>query len=205
MGRQATISIDDVKDARAALVAAQKPHGIIAIRRKIGRGSPQLIAKFLRELGVSTEQESALSKQRAEPLTGVQSAGATRLEPPKADSLSQAWNSFAFQVDQSITELQTGASSSGRNTPARLDQLEHLVAAQQQQLSLLRDQNQKLGEQLMHQQDLFDSWRHEQHAERQMLKHQLDELNKLASRKTPGGVKRKRGEQLDLYGNPDDS
>jgi len=50
MGRTATIAKDDVARARNVLRAADLPHGIIAIRNRLGRGSPQLIARFLHEL-----------------------------------------------------------------------------------------------------------------------------------------------------------
>ena len=46
MGRTATISRADVARARTELRAAGLPHGITAIRRRIGRGSPQLIAQM---------------------------------------------------------------------------------------------------------------------------------------------------------------
>ncbi len=46
VGRTATISQADVARARTELRAAGLPHGITAIRRRIGRGSPQLIAQM---------------------------------------------------------------------------------------------------------------------------------------------------------------
>ncbi len=53
MGRTATIEKNDVSAARNALRRAGKPHGIIAIRNHLGRGSPQLIGRFLAEIGPS--------------------------------------------------------------------------------------------------------------------------------------------------------
>ena len=53
----------------------------------------------------------------------------------------------------------------------------------------------------MQQQDLFESWRHEQQAERQMLKNQFEQLSKLASASKPKVKRKKRGQQLDLYDN----
>ena len=50
MGRRATIDKNDVSSARGALRSAGKPYGIIAIRKHLGRGSPQLIGRFLAEL-----------------------------------------------------------------------------------------------------------------------------------------------------------
>jgi hypothetical protein len=50
MGRSATIDQRDVAQAREGLRAEGLPHGIIAIRNRLGRGSPQLIARFVREL-----------------------------------------------------------------------------------------------------------------------------------------------------------
>ena len=49
MGRKATIDQRDVARAREGLRADGLPHGIIAIRNRLGRGSPQLIARFLSE------------------------------------------------------------------------------------------------------------------------------------------------------------
>lgn len=61
MGRTATIEKNDVSSARGALRRAGKPHGIIAIRNHLGRGSPQLIGRFLAEL------ESPPSKRHIPP------------------------------------------------------------------------------------------------------------------------------------------
>lgn len=47
MGRTATINKDDVTTARDVLRASGKPHGIIAIRKHLGRGSPGLIGRLL--------------------------------------------------------------------------------------------------------------------------------------------------------------
>ncbi len=56
MGRHASITFDDVANARHQLISGQRPHGIIAIRKAIGRGSPQLIARFVRQI---EKQETA--------------------------------------------------------------------------------------------------------------------------------------------------
>ena len=50
MGRTPTIDKSDVLRARDTLRQSGLPHGIIAIRKQIGRGSPTLIARLLREL-----------------------------------------------------------------------------------------------------------------------------------------------------------
>lgn len=193
MGRQATISLEDVRRARDELIAAGSAHGIIAIRRHIGRGSPQLISKLLKQITPSDEQ----ARERHRPLL----AG-TYTTTPTPNELNQAWQDFSDQVGELLAH--SSSSSAGPNSAdysQRLAALEQLVADQQRVLEQLRHLNTFLEEQLMQQQDLFESWRHEQHAERQMLKNQFDQLSKLASPSKPKPRRKKRGQQLDLYDN----
>lgn len=62
MGRTATIDKHDVSAARRDLRRAGKPHGIIAIRNHLGRGSPQLIGRFLAELEPSPPKRPVAAK-----------------------------------------------------------------------------------------------------------------------------------------------
>ena len=95
----------------------------------------------------------------------------------------------------------SSASPVSEDYARRLAALEQLVADQQHVLEQLCHLNTNLEEQLMQQQDLFESWRHEQHAERQMLKNQFEQLSKLANPSKPKARRKKRGQQLDLYDN----
>ncbi|MGR8947759.1 MAG: DNA-binding protein [Gammaproteobacteria bacterium] len=185
MGRQASINLADVKRARDELIALNKAHGIIAIRRHLGRGSPQLISKLLAEINGS----SGTPAHPAPPPPGA-----------SAKALGQAWQDFSAQVENLIsTSSPTSLPRAASPDSERLDALEHLVRSQQHVLDRLQTLHHHLEETLMQQQDLFDSWRHEQQAERQMLKNQFEQLSKLATASRPPRKRKKRGEQLDLY------
>lgn len=191
MGRQPSITLDDVRIAQEQLVAADKPHGIIAIRRQIGRGSPQLISRFLDELNESNNTFS---------VTKVPSRRA------QETSVSKAWETISSQIESLLANdkpkqkdvLVTQSFHPSKYQDERLDRLEALVKQQRQHLARIESLNQSLEEKLMQQQDLFDSWRHEQYADRQLLKTQLDHLTQLATNK-PARKRGKRAEQLDLY------
>lgn len=204
MGRAASIGIEDVRTARAELVAANKPHGIIAIRNQIGRGSPQLISKLLTELegplpAVSNQKSKMPTRQNQAP-TELNHAWRTVAE--SIENLIVGHDASAFIAPDSGTQASLSKTSDGKNPVVeqeeKLGKLEQLVSQQQSQLDKLEAFNHKLGEQLMQQQDLFDSWRHEQHAERQLLKTQLDQLMQVVTKK-PVRKAKKKGEQLDLY------
>ena len=191
MGRQASINLDDVRLARNHLIAQNKPHGIIAIRRQIGRGSPQLISKLLRQL----------INERSDETNEIDVA----MSSPASDSgdVNQAWQHFSQEVEQLLTSKIRSSSLSPPPGEYRQQGLEQLVSKQQQQLERLETLTRNLEERLMQQQDLFDSWRHEQQAERQMLRQQLEQLAQLAGNKPAPRKKRKRGTQLDLYDDSD--
>ena len=189
MGRQASIDLNDVKSAREQLIAANKPHGIIAIRRQIGRGSPQLIAKLLRQIDDEYATTNNSTRERKVPV------------PNHTGEINRAWRRFSGEVEGLLERTKTTPAATRDSQPdeRRLHTLEQLVSRQQQQLERLETLNHNLEEQLMQQQDLFDSWWHEQQAERQMLRNQLDQLARLTDNKPPVRRKRKRGTQLDLY------
>ena len=187
MGRQASINIDDVRLARNHLIAQNKPHGIIAIRRQIGRGSPQLISKLLRQL----INEPSVETNKIH--TGTPSRASY------SPDINQAWQHFSHEVDQLLTGTTPSSTPISPTGEYRQQELEELVSKQQQQLERLETLTHNLEERLMQQQDLFDSWRHEQQAERQMLRQQLEQLAQLAGNKRAPRKKRKRGTQLDLY------
>ena len=107
----------------------------------------------------------------------------------------------AYLIENLLEDATPHSSTRDGEGPGeqRLLAVEQLVSRQQQQLERLETLNHNLKEQLMQQQDLFDSWRHEQQAERQMLRNQLEQLAQLAATKSPARKKRKRGTQLDLY------
>lgn len=195
MGRAASINLNDVRNARAALIAADKPHGIIAIRKHIGRGSPQLISKLLRELDRHSPGSETASPQSRGSSTDLNKAWRTVSDSIESFILAND----SYPVITSTSEVAINTHEVDGKTPAdKLEQLEQMVNRQQTQLDKLEAFNNKLGEQLMQQQDLFDSWRHEQHAERQLLKTQLDQLMQVVAKK-PARKLKKRGEQLDLY------
>jgi len=194
MGRQASINLADVRAAREHLIASNKPHGVIAIRRQIGRGSPQLISKFVTEL-----------KDQSRPRGNT-----TPLSSNDAD-IGIAWHTVSRGIENIIERAATQhPAAQFQDAPAddktllRLGKLEQLVLQQQDHLERIENLNHKLEEQLMQQQDLFDSWRHEQHADRLLLKTQLDQLAQFATKK-PKTKPNKRGEQLDLYKDPKQS
>ena len=194
MGRLASITLDDVRNARTALVLANKPHGIIAIRKHIGHGSPQLISKLLSEL----DEDLIISQPQ-------------RLSSEKPSDIGQAWQTVSEGIENliqssdavmanvpSTTNVHVRDTSQAATDGPRMDKLEHLLGQQQAHLERIEALNHKLEEQLMQQQDLFDSWRHEQHAERQLLKTQLEQLTQFVAKKPVRKVKKKT-EQLDLY------
>ena len=187
MGRQASINLEDVRSARDTLIAAQKPHGIIAIRRQIGHGSPQLIAKLLNQ--IDAESGPADGNPRY----------ADRPDSDSASTVSLAWHDFSREVEHILTHPPRSTAAHSDLNESRVAGLERLIKQQQNQLERLETMNHNLGERLMQQQDLFDSWRHEQQAERQMLRHQLEQLTQLAGAKPAPKKRRKRGKQLDLY------
>ena len=196
MGRQATINLDDVRRARDELIAANRSHGIIAIRRHIGRGSPQLISKLLTQIRHS-------ERSSAEADAHLYDASVATSHQQNSNELGQAWRDFSAQVGTLLATSSSAVPSQplSEDYSARLAALEQLVSDQQLVLERLRNLNTNLEEQLMQQQDLFESWRHEQQAERQMLKNQFEQLSKLASASKPKVKRKKRGQQLDLYDN----
>ena len=187
MGRQASINIEDVRSARDTLIAAQKPHGIIAIRRHIGRGSPQLIAKLLNQIDAESEPAGGNPRHAHSP------------DADPVSTVSLAWHDFSRKVEHMLTRPPHSTAAHSQLDENRVVGLERLIKQQQNQLERLETMNHNLGERLMQQQDLFDSWRHEQQAERQMLRHQLEQLTQLAGAKPAPKKRRKRGKQLDLY------
>ena len=187
MGRQASITLNDVKSARDSLIAENQPHGIIAIRRRIGRGSPQLITKLLAQISAQAS-DTRITQDPSGPAP-----------EPNARNIDNTWRRFSAEVESLLTNTQVRANNGTSSDEERINSLEQLVTHQQQQLERLNTLNHKLGEQLMQQQDLFESWRHEQQAERQMLRFQLEQLSLLASNQPAPRKRRKKGTQLDLY------
>lgn len=187
MGRQASITLNDVKSARDSLIAENQPHGIIAIRRRIGRGSPQLITKLLAQISAQAS-DTRITQDPSGPAP-----------EPNVRNIDNTWRRFSAEVESLLTNTHVRANNGTSSDEERLNSLEQLVTHQQQQLERLNTLNHKLGEQLMQQQDLFESWRHEQQAERQMLRFQLEQLSQLASNQPAPRKRRKKGTQLDLY------
>ena len=134
MGRTATIAKDDVARARTVLRAADLPHGIIAIRNRLGRGSPQLIARFLHELD-----------------TPAPSDAPALLPDPVAVAVGRVWQTLREDISQDINRTEQRLSEvlcSIAQRDAHVEQLRADVVALDRRASAAEERYARLSSQM---------------------------------------------------------
>ncbi|MFT4563185.1 MAG: hypothetical protein ACI9BW_002939 [Gammaproteobacteria bacterium] len=214
MGRTATIDKSDVLRARDTLRQGGLPHGIIAIRKQLGRGSPTLIARLLRELdGQSTRSTSlpqaAVSRtDLAQPVRESTPVTRTINTPPtpRQESSETAWQTIIAKQQTEQDEWRRALLDKDLELQRmRNDQLslEQRVASAETKNAMYATQISILEGQLESQRRSFDASRHDQNRDRAILAARLEQLTRsLEGAKRPSLpiLNSAAGEQLDLYG-----
>ncbi|HCU90190.1 MAG TPA: hypothetical protein DGR97_09610 [Gammaproteobacteria bacterium] len=171
MGRLATINKTDVINARDYLRSTGKAHGIIAIRKYIGHGSPELIGRLLK--GKDATDTPGFLPKRASP-TVTEACAAKRY-------LLDALSSREKEVEhmrQAIT------------------QLEERVTAAETKCAVMTDLIRAKELEVLRQREIFENWKSDLQQERGPPKADTVKPSRVDSPVTP---KSYRGAQLDLY------
>ncbi len=176
MGRPATISKFDVINARDALRAADKPCGIIAIRKHLGRGSPGLIGRLLREdidarVPTSSKKSDARARRGARP------------------TVEHVVDALALR-DEETTELRQ-----------QVIQLEQRVASAEAKYAAVNAALNAKDQEIVQQREMFERWRTDLLRDRTLLANPVEQVTVTISAPTPARStgKTHSGEQLDLY------
>ena len=215
MGRTATIDKNDVLGARDELRAAGRPHGIIAIRKHLGRGSPGLIARLLGELdGVAPTKLRVHAPTTMEAAISQITKALYRQRPPSSGHLKNEDMSTAVtEIGPRIVEKRQMTALTERDAKIdklhrRVAQLEQRAVAAEAQSALLRATAKAAQGEILAQRRMFEKWRADLLRDRALLGSPVDQLTVTiagpGSRPKPA-VKATGGGQLDLYGAGDRS
>ncbi len=202
MGRTASITRNDVAEARETLRAAGQAHGIIAIRKHLGRGSPQLIGRFLREL--DGQPLRVVADSAAEPIASAVASILTLLSQEIADTLERSARVPSAATGAAVQWPQ-GEDRAGESRPD-LAALEQRALTAEAENTVLRDTVESLHREMDAQRDSFRAWRREDVRERAFLASRIERLTNALT--TPGRDSARRtggakDAQLDLYGSGD--
>jgi hypothetical protein len=215
MGRTATIDKSDVLKARDTLIQGSFPHGIIAIRKQLGRGSPTLIAQLLRELdghpkgSLAPPREARSRVSHAQPVQGTVPADPMSPPPmPHQESSESAWQAIISNQQTAQDEWRRALLDKDTELQRmRYNQLllEQRATAAETKNTLYASQIATLERELESQRRSFDTSRHDQNRDRAILSARLEQLTRMlegAKRPPPQVPNPTAGEQLDLYGEP---
>ena len=184
MGRTATITRDNVKAARDTLRAGAKPHGIIAIRKRLGRGSPGLIRRLLGEIDGPSVADALIQSR-------------TALDSSKRSHQSGASTSSVSKHYQSLTKSHLDADA--RRLQHRVIELERHAAAADEKIKLLEATVRKQDREVVRQQGVFEKWRSDLLRDRALLASSADELTVTIARPPRHVITPNASAQLDLY------
>jgi hypothetical protein len=162
------------------------PHGIIAIRSFLGRGSPQLISRFVREIGNGHAAQPPASRA---------------IPDAVAAQLTRLWEVIRTEATASAQAEQQSAVERLADTEARHRQADAALQLERDrshglrvQNAALSDQLRRLQDELQRQQQIFTDWRTENATARALLQAGLEQAN---SRRSPN--EHRDSIQLDLY------
>jgi len=217
MARVATISKNDVYLARDELRTEGLPHGISAIRKRLGRGSPGLISQHLRALDDQPDRPlpaEALDEIVNQLIDALHTQGLIPTSPT-AEQRPLSETVPRINTVDGHPRLLEEANKTIAEQRSHIDQLQRDVMTLERQLGNEQAQSAasvatiaSLENELELQRNTFESWRRDHVRDRAMLAARIELLGNALEpakpNKTPTMAPVSRGTQLDLYGQPVD-